>query len=682
MSPLVLRRRLFGVLSCLLLAPWLTAGAHAEQDAYGLRLYGADRTEVEQAPQLGTAVSMTVSGMVSRVRVVQRFRNAGARWVEGVYVFPLPEDAAVDRLQMRYAGRVIEGEIQERAQARRTYQQARQSGRGAGLLDQQRSNVFTTSVANIPPGETVEIAIEYQQAVRWSEGEFSLRFPTVVAPRYIPGEAIDRERPERATGWSPDTDQVADASLITPPVVDNAPSGFNGLTLRVELDAGLALRGIDSPYHPIVVEQPAPRHYRVRLADGVVPAERDFVLRWRPVLGEQPSAALFTETWEGHEYALLMLLPPRADVPPVEVARELVLVVDTSGSMHGESIAQARAALRSALRRLRPGDRFNIIQFNDRVDALFADAVPADPAHLARGLDYARSLQADGGTEMLPAMRRALRDPSPSGLLRQVVFITDGAVGNEQALFGAVSADLGASRLFTVGIGSAPNALFMRKAAAFGRGTFTYIGSTREVERQVDTLFRQLAAPVLTDVGLRWADPQLAAEPVQTPDPLPDLYAGEPLVVALRATTLPRRVEVAGRLGAQPWRHTVVLPAAAERADSSGVHALWARRLIDDWLARGVLGEAPEQVRAAVLQLALDHRLVSRYTSLVAVDRTPSRPATTDLASAALPVRLPAGWSAEAVFGQMPGTATPAPLALLLGTLALLFARLLAGRRR
>ena len=638
----------------------------------GLRLIGMDAQDLMYAPQLRTDVEIGVSGMLVRVSVVQRFTNPSSEWVEGVYVFPLPAEAAVDRLRMRYGGRLIEGEIQERQQARRQYEQARAAGHGASLLDQQRANVFTTSVANIPPGEMVQVEIEYQQQARWQGRGYSLRFPMVVAPRYIPGVPLRSERSAAgAQGWAVNTDQVADAGEITPPVVAGAGPDLNPVSIRVELDAGLALADIDSPYHAISIEQVAAGRYRLALRDGPVPADRDFVLRWYPALGAEPAAALFSQQWRDAHYGLLMLMPPHAADNRQAVPRELILVVDTSGSMHGDSIAQARAALELALQQLRPGDRFNVIQFNDRPHSLFEHAVTADPEHLRRARAYVRTLRAEGGTEMLPAMRHALRDQPRDGLLRQVVFLTDGAIGNEQALFDTIAERLGDSRLFTIGIGSAPNALFMRKAARFGRGTFAYIGSTQDVQVQMARLFQQLSAPVLTDVRLRWETVDGRPVDAQAPQRIPDLYADEPLVVAVRAPTPLSRARVSGMLGTRPWTHTADLGGGAT---SDSVHVLWARRMIDDWLARLSLGGNARAVRDAVSQLALEHHLVSRYTSLVAVDRTPSRPLEQGLQSAGVPTRLPAGWSATAVFGRLPGTATPAALYLLAGLAGLAIA--------
>jgi len=621
------------------------------------------------APLVDTDVAMQVSGMFARVAVTQRFRNPGKTWAEGVYVFPLPENAAVDRLRMRVGERVIEGEIQERGQARKTYEKAKKEGRKASLLSQERPNIFTNSVANIGPGETVEVAIEYQQTLVYDQGRFSLRFPLVVAPRYIPGVPAGEEAVTGfgGSGWAQDTDQVPDASRITPLVLDGSERPRNPVRIRIDLDAGFPLASLDSPYHEIE-HSPGPdavQHIRLR-QDRPVPADRDFELVWVPNPGHEPRAALFTETWNQVPHALLMVMPPVRPGAAPRAPRELIFVVDTSGSMNGASIEQAQASLRLALKRLSPADRFNIIQFNSTTRWLFDDAVPADPGHLGRALRYVDGLRANGGTEMRPALERALaQGGEESGRLRQIVFLTDGSVGNEESLFQLIAERLGRSRLFTVGIGSAPNSHFMTRAASFGRGSFTYIGKVGEVQEKMAGLFLKLESPLLTDIAVHWPP---GAEPQVWPERVPDLYLGEPVVLAARGLAPGTRVTIEGRYAGKPWHQTLDLSGGKA---NPGVHAIWARRKIAALMDRKTQGAPEQEVRAAVLETALEHRLVSRYTSLVAVDRTRSRPVDADLETKPVPVNLPAGWSQQKVFGTLPQTATAAPLQLLLGLLAL-----------
>ncbi len=634
------------------------------------------------APVVDTDVVLRVSGPIVRAEVHQRFYNPTSEWVEGVYVFPLPELAAVDGLRMVIGRRVIEGEIREREEAARVYQAARAEGRRAGLVEQERPNLFTTSVANLGPDEVVEVVLRYQQEARWDAGHFSLRFPMVAGPRYVPpgslaptptvGGFVDAALRSTVPSSSP---AVIDAYRISAPVARPEDGPINPVSLRVELDAGFPVDRLGSPSHELDVSRGPGRTLRVGLAHAPVPADRDFVLEWAPAVGRDPGATVFTEDVGGERYALVMVVPPSGAAGP-PLPRETVFVIDTSGSMEGDSIAQAKAALLSALDRLRPEDRFNVIRFSDDAEPLFGASLPAGPGALEEARQFVAGLAADGGTEMLPALQLALAGPETPGVVRQVIFITDGGVADEDELFRAIIEQLGSSRLFTVGIGSAPNAHFMRRAAEAGRGTFTYVGEVSEVGRDMAELFAKLESPVLTGLELTWSDPA-----VETwPERVPDLYRGEPLVVAAR---LPGggggTVEIRGSRGGVPWRAVERLGGGAAHP---GVARLWARRKIAALMDQGIEGAPADQVKAEVIQVALAHHLVSKFTSLVAVDVTPAAPAGTTARTHRLPVDLPAGWSYQEVAGSLPQSGTPARLLLLLGLLALAGATLLFATGR
>ncbi len=619
------------------------------------------------APMLKTDVKMDVSGMLARVSVHQRFKNISKDWAEGIYVFPLPEDAAVDRMRLRIGERIIEGEIKEKGEARRTYEKAKREGRKASLLRQERPNIFTTAVANIGPDEEVVVEIEYQQNLHYTQGQFKIRFPLVVAPRYIPGTPVmeDEIKGFRSTGWAKDTNQVPDASKITPPVLDPSHGKINQVSINVRLNAGFSLSQVSSSYHKMDSSKDEQGIHHLTLHDGNVPADRDFELTWQPTSGNAPQAAMFKEDWSGADYALIMVMPP-AKTASARIPREVVYVIDTSGSMNGESINQARAALRLALKRLQPGDRFNVIQFNSNTQALFANAVPVTANNIQQALDYVAGLNADGGTEMLSALQMALRDKAPEGMLRQVIFLTDGSVGNEEQLFSTIQQRLGASRLFTVGIGSAPNSFFMTRAAKFGRGTFTYIGKVDKVKQKMAQLFSKLESPVLRDIAVNLRE----RDKVEIwPKRIPDLYLGEPLLLAIRMEQPLAELNLTGMLDGQSWSRKIGLKGGA---DSVGVHLLWARRKIADLMDQKARGGDEGEIRKAVLDVALTHKLVSKYTSLVAVDKTPARPVNQPLKQKQIPTNLPHGWNSNKVFGSMPQTATPAPLNFLLGMFGLL----------
>ena len=617
--------------------------------------------EKSPAPHLSSAVELEVSGLVARLRLTQRFRNDRDGWVEGVYTFPLPAGAAVDGLTMRYGHTVIEGEIREKAAAQQVYRKAREEGRRTVLVDRQRPNLFTTRLANVGPGETVEIEITWQQTVDYDDGEYGLHLPLTLTPRYIPGRSADG-RPA-----------VPDAGDITPPMLPAASSGDgHRLTLEGVIDAGVELAAVTGRYHDLRVGRQG-RAWHVAFDGPDVAMDRDLEITWRPLPGTTPAASLFRGTGEAGENTwLLFFQPPHDDGAPTgyRPPRELVFVIDTSGSMHGDSLVQAKAALSMALSRLRPEDRFNVFEFNSRTRAFFPAPVPGDRRRREEALALVAALEAEGGTEMEPALAAALRDGG-SSMLRQIVFITDGSVGNETALLELIRVRLGESRLFTVAIGSAPNRWFMRKAAEAGRGSALVIGDAGEVGERMERLFRRLERPALTDITVEWPA-GFAAE--MYPAPVPDLYHGEPLMVSARFDRPPPKgsvVTVSGRHGGGHgdgyWMRQLVVDGAAAYP---GVGKLWARARIEALEDARRAGAPEERIRAEVVRTALAHHLVSAHTSLVAVDRSPARPAYAALREGRVPSLLPQGQTA-ALFG-LPATGTAGPWRRVLGLACLL----------
>ena len=628
-----------------------------------------------QAPALVTDVEISVSGPIVRTKVTQRFENSSDLWVEGVYVFPLPDGGAIDTLKMQIGDRFIEGKIEERKKAKAIYEAAKAQGKKASLLEQERPNIFTNSVANIGPGETIIIQMEYQETVKLDNNEFSLRYPMVVAPRFNPvsdiAPTVVMASLDETTGWSV-PDPVPDRNRISPPVLNPKLGDVNNVHLSVNLDAGFALGEIVSSYHPVKIDYEGEAVAKLTLSNKSTPANRDFALTWRPKAKQAPTAALFTEEINGEPYYLLMVTPPTTqsgemnggthqEVQPP--AREITFVIDTSGSMGGISIRQARQSLAMAIGRLQQGDLFNVIEFNSQTFPLFNRPQPVTPDNLSSALTWVEGLEARGGTRMLPALKTALIDHvKDDDRLRQVIFLTDGAIGNEQQLFETIANNRGDARIFTVGIGSAPNSYFMSRAAELGQGSFTHIGSVREVAERMQALFVKLETPAVTNIVAQWPD-GIKAE--MWPSPIPDIYQGETLVVAAHASQMPDfsgslsqgKLEdtlwVSGKNGDEPWKVGLPLGKASKR---EGVSKLWARKKIAalelNRVRRNRRGTANgEDLNSMILDVALAHKLVSRLTSLVAVDITPSRPEDVTLATQKLPLNLPHGWDFEKVFG-------------------------------
>ncbi|MDH3451982.1 MAG: VWA domain-containing protein, partial [Gammaproteobacteria bacterium] len=501
------------------------------------------------------------------------------------------------------------------------------------------------AVANIAPGELVEAEVRYLQRLRISDGEYELRFPLTLTPRFNP--------PVDARGAAPDMQAVA-----TPMV--SAAASTQHARITAHIDVGGLLRHLTSEHHAIESRALPDDAYSLALRDGEIPADRDFVLRWAPLAGALPASALFRERRDDGTYALLMVTPPAAD-SGVPLAREAIFVLDVSGSMSGASLAQAQAALTSALHKLQASDYFNIITFSASTRALFPAAVPAHPQSIAHAQQLVGALRAEGGTVMAPALAMALHGNPPLQTIRQIVFITDGAVSNERELLALIEDELGAARLFMVGIGSAPNGHFMREAARAGRGTFTYIGDLAQVQQKMAALLNKLQQPVMSNVHIAWP-PGSGIEAL--PQRPPDLYVGEPLVISARADTLTGNVLISGDLAGLPWSQTLSLD---DYRDADGIATLWARDKIHHLnFAARTLDEASR--RAAIVDLALQHRLVTRHTSFVAVEAFPNRPQSAGFATTTVANTMPLGNTMLA----FPAGATDARARFALGLLLLL----------
>lgn len=628
--------------------------------------------------------NVAVNGLVTRVTLRQGFQNPGQEWVEAVYVLPLPEDSAVNAMRIKIGERVIEGEIKEKQEAKRIYTQAKAAGKRAGLLQQQRPNLFSTQVANIGPGETVEVELTFLQELHYESEQFSLRLPMTLTPRYIPGISlqempIQKLPPQDVQGWAFATTEVPDANLITPPQTQQADADQLMARVNIHLNPGFEVAQFQAPYHEIEASRLG-AEYEI---SKTVAMDRDFVLSWKPVPQQAPVAAYFSETVAGQPHGLVLLMPPTAAADLQIGPRELVMIIDSSGSMAGQSMVQAKQAVQMALERLRPQDRFNLIDFDSGFTSLFPHAVPAHAGALRRARYFVDGLAADGGTEMYAPLHAALTgaaetENGESDGITQVVFITDGSVGNESALFELIHRHIGNKRLFTVGIGSAPNAYFMRKAAEFGRGTYTYVGSSDEVQGKMSELFAKIEKPALTHLRVNVLDGNGAdAQAELYPQPIPDLYLGEPLLIKGRFADHPAVIEIQGRFAGQPWQTRLQL----QQGDSAdGIATLWARSKVTHLQDDGVRQGNPSLHRDDIIALGVQHRLLTQYTSFVAVDKTPVRPADAPLLSEQVANRMPAGSTQGPPAVGYPRTALGLHWHLLIGVVLLGLALLLWQR--
>ena len=617
---------------------------------------------VSPAIILKSDAHMTVTGLINHVVVKQTYQNENPFAVNARYVFPLPDESAVHAMTMRIGERVIKGHIDKKIEAEKKYAQAQKAGKQAALVRQQRANMFVTNVANIGPGEQVAIELEYQEIINYRSGTFTIRFPTTITPRY---HAINGTLEQPSSSLM--DQNLAPSGWLRPVynVQKNNDAPSSEFTLNIDIDVGLELVDITSKHHRINVNNPAFGQYKIVLND-TNGANRDFVLAFKPLQKENAQAAFFTQQFENADrYGLAMLMPPGDHFTQTQrLPREMVFVVDTSGSMHGQSIEQAKKALFYALSLLESDDSFNIIGFDNNVTAMSDRPLIASDFNLRRAERFIYSLEADGGTEIQGALDAVLEGSTFDGFVRQVVFLTDGSVSNEATLFKNIQAKLGDSRLFTVGIGSAPNSFFMRRAADIGKGTFTFIGSTQEVQPKMEQLFDKLAHPAITDLAL---SDENGNSLDFWPSPLPDLYFGEPVMVAIKLNDA-KSVILTGQTAQGPLS---IKLSTQNSSQAKGIAKLWARQKIKSLL----LYNEQSSVKDEVQKLALTHQLLSPFTAFIAIEHTQIKDVADQTAQAAN--QVPQGMEM-----RLPQTDGQSRLHIMLGSMLLITFGALKLKRR
>ena len=548
-----------------------------------------------------TDARVVVTGPVAHTVLRQDWRNPNRGPIEATYIFPLPENAAVTALRLTIGSRTIEAEMRRREEARAIYEQARAEGKVAALLDQERPNVFAQRVANIMPGERIEVAIEFDQEIRCDDGDCAYVLPTVVGPRFVPARTTDPGR-------------------IDPPVA--RPGGDTGhrLTFDLDLDAAMPYHDLRTPGLRMDIETSRSGRARLRLGGGEgIRLDRDVQVRWR-LGGRDPEFGVLA--WRDGEqpgtFTMSLQPPIPAEAESAAEPRELTFILDCSGSMSGLPIEAAKNVVRLALKAARPSDTLQILRFSDQASGLWSSPVPATSSNVRRALEYLDTLRGEGGTQMLSGIRAALEPPADPERLRMVALLTDGYIGNEVEILGEVRRLIGQGRLFSFGVGSSVNRYLLENVAQEGRGAAAFIGPRESPEAFVNRFVARIATPVFTDLRLSWEG--IEVDDLEPPR-VPDLFAGQPLVIHGRyrtpgAGTLVLEGRLRGRR--EVLRRTVALPTRA--ADHEALGRLWARARIDR-LTRESYGQPDRAVVAAVTDLGLRFRLMTPWTSLVAVDQ-------------------------------------------------------------
>lgn len=646
-----------------------------EQDVTQGALRVKKDAQVVECPLKHTDVQVQISGFIGRVKVTQTFYNPYDEKIEAVYVFPLPHKSAVDDMTMVIGERRIVGLIKRRAEARAIYEQALASGAAAALLEQERPNIFTQSVGNIPPKQEVRIEISYVDVLEYDMGTYEFHFPMVVGPRYIPGGAtsaippvprelqgkvgeLDKNRvPEgpdkpKGTGWAPDTDRVPDASRITPPVLKPGFRNGHDIALAVTLDAGVPIQGLKSPNHEARITRAGESRAEAKLAPADSVPNKDFVLKY-DVVGKKPEMAVLAHTEKGGRgYFMLMIQPKEDDQLRKSPPRELVFLVDVSGSMSGEPTEKVKETMAKLLRLCKAQDTVQVITFASQAQKLFESPIPCNADNIRKAVDFTQAIAGSGGTEMLKGVKLAIEEPQDKERMRIVLMLTDGFIGNEAEIIAEVGRKCGDRiRFWCIGIGSSPNRFLLDGVARQGGGMAKVVGLRDDPGETVEEIMTRIHRAQLAKIGIDWG----AARVMELyPAKIPELWAGRPVILyGLYENGVETVVNVRGDVEGQAvsWPLKVSFP-SAEPANEV-LAKVWARNKIEDLMHQAYYGTSPE-VEEAVTELALDYRLMSQYTSFVAVDQSemremkePARPPRRMLVA----VPLPDGVRYEGIFG-------------------------------
>jgi len=607
----------FSILVTLIIACCITVCAQTQETAGSLMVGGPDGQLKGQCPLKHTSVKAEISGFLSRVVVTQNFENPFKEKIEAVYVFPLPQNAAVDDMTMVVGERVVRGKILPREEAQAVYEAARASGQVASLLDQERPNIFTQSVANILPGEKIKITISYVETLKYDNGAYEFVFPMVVAPRYVPGAVTSQKV---GNNFAPNTDQVPDAKRITPRPVPMGIRAGHDISLDITLDAGMAIDSVDSKTHQVSIERPNLSSAKIKLKDLDTIPNKDFILRF-DVSGSAIRDAVITHRLDKGGFFTMILQPPdRVTVEDV-MPKELVFVLDTSGSMSGFPIEKAKETMKLALANLYPSDTFNLITFSGDTHILFDQPVPATPENLQKAQAFLASRQGRGGTEMMTAIKAALEPSDKQDHVRIVCFLTDGLVGNDMAIIDEVKKHPNA-RVFAFGIGNSVNRFLLDEISEQGRGEVQYVGLNEDGSAAARRFHERVRNPLLTDISIEWDG--LNVSDVY-PQKIPDLFSAKPVVLTGRYLNSGNgTLRLKGKMAGNDFVREIPVSFPENDARHDVLPALWARQRIGDLMQQdytGIQQQTPRpDLKETITQLGIEYRLMTQFTSFVAVE--------------------------------------------------------------
>lgn len=654
--------------------------------------------EYELIPQIETDVTIDIQGMVSSTIMDQIYINNSDKPIEAMYVFPLNHHAAIHDMYFIIDNRIVKSKIEEKKEAKKQYNQAKQEGKRASLLKQERPNMFTQSIANIMPNDTIMVRIKYVEELKYENQEFELRLPLAITPRYTMGGVESKFDIKDGTIKKTST-SVEKAKDIQPPFTPPSIEASKGVSININLDGGIPVENVSSS-HQIIEKKISPNKRQIKLKNGRITPDQDFTLKYRIGSKDEAQVTTFISEQDGEDYYMIMAIPPDPKKNKEYIPKEMTFVLDVSGSMNGNNIKYAKLSLLESLDKLSPKDYFNIIAFDDKTYQYQYNPIPATEENVLDGMDFINNIKGGGGTNALPALAWALDEHHNPDFMKMIIFISDGGLGYENEVFKLINNSQSDARIFSINIGYAPNNFLLEKVAEMTRGTYIYIKNNRDIVDKIAKLTNKINSPIISDIQIKLDNTADAY-----PNPISDLYHKEPIVIFGKSDNLKNKITLTGKTSKGNYKKTFKIKKRKIKEHAS-IPTLWARKKIESLmnhyrLKSNKVNKTKDDLKNEIIEISKKYNVLSKFTSFIAVEDIITNN-TGELLSGNVPLELPKNWeyrqapqydknqqntfkyanATNKYSPSMPSTATNNPTYLLLGSLLFLCAMLLSRIRK
>jgi len=575
------------------------------------KISGSEQYEI--LPNIETIVNINIDGMVSETKMEQVFINSSSDPIEAIYIYPLNHNAAINDMQFIVNNRIIESKIKEKSVAKKEYKKAKEDGKRASIVTQERPNIFKQSIANIMPNDTINVIISFVQNLKYENHEFKYRLPLTITPLY----SKEPKRININNGVNPINSVINDNEKISPKYLDETINYTNNIKIKANINSGFKIVDVISS-HKIDHHKINDSNFKISLKNGQINANQDFTLSYLIKEEDEPQISILSATKNNEEYYMIMAMGPKDINDKQHISKEITFVIDKSGSMDGHNMESAKIAVIEALKKLKSNDTFNIISFSEGFEKFSYKPLLVNDKNIKHGLKFVNNITANGGTEALAALEWAMQEEHDSNKIKMIIFITDGAIGYEDSVMRLIDEEnINEARFFPICIGYAPNSYLLQKLAEITRGTYTYIKNHGEITNKLEILFNKIENPILSDIIVNFDQAE-----DYFPNPIKDLYLNEPLIIFCKSNSSINEIEFKGKNSTGDFKKKFNLNDIVISQESA-IPELWARKkiayLMDNYrLSRDT--EQKDEIKSQVIDISKSYNILSKFTSFIGVE--------------------------------------------------------------